>query len=223
MHLRSSAVTVLALVLAGSLGFASPAAAQQRPGPPPPPPPAAGQRPPPPPPPPPLDRVGVADKINRIRRALAQRSPADATEKEIFSEANICLQGAQKQFARNRVFAASRLARAAEALSHALDRLQPRDDAPAPPRPPGQDLRGHLIEVYFRVRQADYFLQQSHDAGAKPLAELAHRFYEQARQAFDKNQERRAEDYAEAAEDMVQALEFLAQSAVRATGLPILR
>jgi hypothetical protein len=145
------------------------------------------------------------------------------TEREIFSEANTCVQRAQKQLTHNQVFTASRLAGAGEALSRALDRLQHRDDAPAPPPPPVQDLRGHLIEVYFRVRQADYFSQQSHDKHAKPLAELARQFYELARQAFDRNQARQAEDYAEAAEDVVQALEFLAQSAVGVTGPPPLQ
>lgn len=187
-----------------------------------PPPPAPGQRSPPPRPPR-LDRARVADQINRIRHDLAQRSAVGATEKEILAEAKSCLQHAQKQLDRNQVFAASRLTGAAESLARALDLLQHRGDSPAPPPPPGQNLNEHLIQVYFRVRQVDYFLQQSHDSGAKPLAELARRFYEQARQAFDRNQARQAEDYAGAAEDMVQALEFLAQSAVRATSPPPLR
>lgn len=138
-------------------------------------------------------------------------------------QANSCLERAQKRLAQNQIFTASRMAGAAATLTRALDRLQHREDAPPPPLPPGHDLGEHLVQVYFRVRQADYFLQQSHDAGAKPLAELARRFYEQARQAFDKNQAKQAEDYAGAAEDMVQALEFLAQSTVRASGPPPLQ
>jgi hypothetical protein len=212
----SSGLGVLALALL--LGFASPSASQQRPGPPPPPPPVPGQRPPPPPPP--LDRAGITGQINRTQHNLAQQSPVGTTEEEIFSEANTCLQHAQKQLARNQVFTASRLAAAAAALSRALDGLQRREDPVAPPLPPRQDLRGRLIEVYFRVRQADYFSQESPDKNAKPLAELARRFYELARQAFDRNQARHAEYYAGAAEDLVQALEFLAQSAVGASGPP---
>jgi hypothetical protein len=217
---RSSGCGMLALALL--LGFGSLGLSQQPPGPPPPPP-GPGRRLPPPPPPFPLDRVGVANEIARTRSQLSQAPPADATETEIFSEAGWCLTRAQGQLARNQVFSASRLAGAGVALADVFDRLQHRVGPPGPPPPPEQDLSQHLIEVYFRVRQADYFSQQSHDAKTKPLAALARWFYEKARQAFDQHKPAQAEEYAGAAEDVVRALEFLAQSTVQTKGPPALR
>jgi hypothetical protein len=214
----SSRLGVLALALL--LGGACPTRARQQPGSPHPPPLPVPARHPPPPAPPPLDRTEVANQINRIHYQLAQGSQRGRTEKSILSEANACLERAQKQLARNQVFAASRLAEAAEELSHALDQLQRRGDPAEVTLPPRLDLHRHLIEVYFRVRQADYFYQQSRDKSAQTLAELARRFYQQARQAFDQQHPGPAMEYADAADDMVRALEFLAQSAVKANAPP---
>lgn len=165
-----SGVGIIVLGIAEIVSLASPAAAQ-RPGPPPPPPGPAGRRPPAPLPPPQiLDRVRVADQINRTRYGLARAQPTGNAEKEIFSEANACLKHAQEHLASAQLFPADRLAGAAGALADAMDRLQHRSDAPGPPLPPGKDIGGYLVQVYFRVRQADYFSQQSHDTGSNSNA-----------------------------------------------------
>lgn len=216
MSRRSLSCAVM--VLGVLLGLSSSATNQQPPEAPLPPP--MPRRHPPSPPSTPQDQAGVANQINRIQDRLAQYTPTGMAEKKIFAEACNCLQRARKQLSRNQIFTASRLAGAAEELSHALDRLQRRGDPAEATSPPCLDLHRHLIEVYFRVRQADYFYQQSRDKRAQTLAELARRFYQQARQAFDQQHPGPAIEYADAADDMVRALEFLAQSAVKANAPP---
>lgn len=74
-----------------------------------------------------------------------------------------------------------------------------------------RDLEG----AYFRVRQGNYFAQQSGDPHGKSYVRMAQRLYQQARAAYDAKRYRQARDLADAAREVIDALENLAQAAVR--------
>lgn len=72
-----------------------------------------------------------------------------------------------------------------------------------------------LEKAYFRVKQGDYFGRQSKDAHAKEYVRLAGRLYQQGRLAYDSGKYWRARRFAEAAREVIDGLESLAQAAVR--------
>jgi len=111
---------------------------------------------------------------------------------------------------------ADRTLAAAEALFHASDHLEHLKAPPGPPQPPAEDVSRHLAQVYFRTRQADYFLQEIHDSSASPLVSLARQYYQRAVQSYDRSDFRGADEYGKTAEELVKALEDLAQAATLA-------
>ena len=72
-----------------------------------------------------------------------------------------------------------------------------------------------LEQAYFRVRQGDYFARQSGEPQGKNYAQTAQRLYQQARAAYDGKEFRRARHLADAAREVIEGLENLAQAAVR--------
>jgi len=80
----------------------------------------------------------------------------------------------------------------------------------------GQERTARDLErTYFRVRQGDYFARQSGDSHADDYIRLAQRLYQQARAAYDIREFRRARSIADAAREVIEGLENLAQAAVR--------
>jgi hypothetical protein len=72
-----------------------------------------------------------------------------------------------------------------------------------------------LEQTYFRVTQGDYFARQSRDAHGNDFVRTAQRLYQQARAAYDAREYRRARHLADAAQEVIEGLENLAQAAVR--------
>jgi hypothetical protein len=72
-----------------------------------------------------------------------------------------------------------------------------------------------LEKVYFRVQQGEYFGEQSAETNAGDYVRLAQRLYQQGRSAYDGGRYWRARRYADAAREVVNGLEGLAQAAVR--------
>jgi hypothetical protein len=70
--------------------------------------------------------------------------------------------------------------------------------------------------VYFRTREADYFVQEIHDSSASPLVSLARQYYQRAVESYDRSDFRAADEYGKMAEELVRALESLAQAATLA-------
>jgi hypothetical protein len=77
-----------------------------------------------------------------------------------------------------------------------------------------------LETAYLRVRQGDYFGEQSGDAKAGEYVRLAQRLYQQGRSAYDRGRYWRARRFAEAAREVVGGLEGIAQAAVRIPEIP---
>lgn len=71
-----------------------------------------------------------------------------------------------------------------------------------------------LEKAYFRVKQGDYFGKQSGDPRARDYVRMAGRLYQHGRQAYDGGRFWRARRYADAAREVIDGLESLAQAAV---------
>ena len=113
-------------------------------------------------------------------------------------------------------YIADRTLAAAEALFHASDHLEHLKEPAGPPSPPAEEVSRHLAQVYFRTRQADCFLQEIHDNAALPLVTLARQYYQRAVQSYDRSDFRGADEYGKTSEELVKALENLAQAATLA-------
>lgn len=112
-------------------------------------------------------------------------------------------------------FKADRLTEAADSLVHVAEHQQhlaERKHGPRPPPPP--DLADHLARVYFRTKQADYFLRQSNDGRASELPKWARSFYQSAMADYERKDFARADENAKSSEEVVKALENIAQAAM---------
>ena len=72
-----------------------------------------------------------------------------------------------------------------------------------------------LERAYFRVRQGDYFARMSTEGDSKAYVKTAQALYQKGRGAYEMKQYRKARRLAEAAREVIDALEDLAQAAVR--------
>ena len=111
---------------------------------------------------------------------------------------------------KQRALAARWLASAA-ALQQAIDLSRRPPDRKSASTP--EQARTRVQSVYFRVQQADYFLETSGEPGAQPLADLARRWFQKSLQLLDSDPAG-SENYADATARVVAALESLAQANV---------
>ena len=72
-----------------------------------------------------------------------------------------------------------------------------------------------LERSYFRIKEGEYFARQSKENDAGDYVGTSKRLYQQARAAYDANHYWRSRRLAEAAREVIDALENLAQAAVR--------
>ncbi|HLJ15066.1 MAG TPA: hypothetical protein VKV15_11255 [Bryobacteraceae bacterium] len=63
------------------------------------------------------------------------------------------------------------------------------------------------------------FLQEIHDSSASPLVTLVRQYYQRAIQSYDRSDFRSADEYGKTAEELVRAVENLAQAATLARQL----
>lgn len=157
------------------------------------------------------------DRLDGLRRQLEYVRPADQERQTLLGHSGVYANKADQIWRTQQPFIADRTLAAAEALFHASDHLQhlanPPGFPPPPPPPPAEDVGRHLGQVYFRTREADFFLQEIHDNAASPLVSLARQYYQRAVQAYDRSDLRGADEYGKTAEELVKALENLAQAA----------
>lgn len=170
------------------------------------------QQPEPPAPPPPKP-LRIEDVSRKLARTRAVNQPA----KEALMEARQFLRSAKEAERKERAFVAGRYAAAADAMIRVAEHQQHLNVVRGPGRP---EVARHLERAYFRLQQANYFLAQSHDAGARSLPGLARGFYEEAVKAYDAGNYSAADEWAKCVEDTVAALENLAQSATPVPPLP---
>jgi hypothetical protein len=199
------------------------------------------QMPPPPPMdrPPARDERSFADRLADSRQKRDHTRAVDTTAQRALEYATVYLDRADKALKSGQPFVCGRLLSAADALRHvALLRERLHEPDPTPERdrhhgqdpvhdgdrPPGLDhfhdggdgppsSADALEWVYFRVQQADYFYEQSHDTEAKAFPKWARDFYQLAARDIDRRDLVAAEVNARCAEEVVRALENLAQAA----------
>ena len=175
----------------------------------------SAQRPPPPGPPgpPKPPGLGVRDHIADVRRKLKYVKPVNLTSERALNYSREFIDDADRALRAGQPFAADRLAEAADALLHIAEHQEHLREGAGPAGPPPPDaIKDHLQRVYFRTQQADYFLNQSHDARAVSFAKWTRDFYQLALRAYDHKDMLAADENAKCADEVVRALENLAQA-----------
>ena len=168
-----------------------------------------GPGPPPPPPHPPNFESRVAD----LKRRWAEQPAVNVSAQRALQYSRHYLARAENAYLLANRFAADRIAEAAEDLFRVALHQRELRTGGGPVVPPPERIQDHLQRVYFETQQADYFLQQSRDPDAAPLPAWSRGFYQLALRAVDRNDWVAADQNAKCAEDIVKALEHLAQSA----------
>jgi hypothetical protein len=146
-----------------------------------------------------------------VRRRIAQVKAADEVSRSVLGLARMYLaksEGAHQ----GTPFAAARYLAAADALAHAAEHRQHRVQKSEPEPPDAAEITRHLDRVYFRLQQADFFVKQSADANAAKIATYAQQYYQQALRASDNQNPRSADECAKTVDELMRALENLAQS-----------
>jgi hypothetical protein len=167
-----------------------------------------------PPRPPGPDPDRTARHLADIRQRVNETKPIDTTAERALEYSRSYLDRAQKALQSRQVFVADRLIGAADALNHIAEHQDHLRTGPGPKGLPSpQELSDHLHRVYFRIQQADYFLKQSGDAVAASFPKWARDFYQLAVRAYDHQDMLAADENAKCAEEVVKALENLAQAA----------
>jgi len=166
------------------------------------------------------DVARFEDRLQRLRWQFAQPEP-DPERRTLLSWSGSYANRAEQIWRAGQPYIADRTLAGAEALVHTSDhlehlRLEINKDPPGPPPPPAEAVSRHLADVYFRTREADYFLQEIHDSSASPLVPLARQYYQRAVESYDRSDFRAANEYGKMAEELVRALESLAQAATLA-------
>jgi hypothetical protein len=156
------------------------------------------------------------ERLERLRRQYSDPQPADEGRKVLLWHSSAYAGKADQIWRTAQPYIADRTLAAAEALFHASDHLEHLKGPAGPPPPPAEEVSRHLAQVYFRTRQADYFLQEIHDNAASPLVTLARQYYQRAVQSYDRSDFRGADEYGKTSEELVKALENLAQAATLA-------
>ncbi len=162
----------------------------------------------------------LTDRLNRLA------SRPDLSEEQLFLHARVSelLDRARQAPAGSYLF--DRLDSAIDDLLDASGRLQriktPDEDVEREDRESEAQRRTarDLERTYFRVQQGEYFGEQSGDPKAGEYVRLAQRLYQQGRSAYDGGTYWRARQLADAAREVIDGLEGLAQAAVRIPELP---
>ncbi len=159
-------------------------------------------------------REAINDLAEKLGRRVFAYPNLTAEQKWLHDEAASLLERAKQ--ARDRDYQFDRLARAADALLEASERiLEAREEEEDHDEDDREDTARDLERDYFRVQQSEYFAEQSREENAREYVTLARSLYQQARRTFDASQYDRSEKLGDAASYVVRALEYLAQAAVR--------
>jgi hypothetical protein len=172
--------------------------------------------------PPMRDGRSLADRLAEARQRRDHIRALETTAQRALEYSKVYLDRAGNALRSDQPFVCDRLLGAAEALvriAQLRDRLHEPDSAQDRGRPHGPEgdwqppPAGALDWVYFRVQQADFFYDQSHDTEAKAFPKWAKDFYQLAVRALDRGDSVASEANARCAEEVVRALESLAQAA----------
>ena len=172
-----------------------------------------GQRAEPPrPPQPPKPRLET--RLADLRRKLDTTKPVDVTAQRALQYSRDYWTKAETAERAGQSFRADRLVEAAEALLHVAEHQQHLRTGGGPKGPPSPpELQDRLQRVYFRTQQAEYFFDQSRSREAAAFPAWSRDFYQLASRAYERRDWVAADENAKCAEEVVKALENLAQAA----------
>ena len=174
-----------------------------------------------PPQPGPPDARRVAQHMADIRQKIERTPAVDTTARRALEYSRFYLQRAETSLRTQHLLAADRTVAAADALLHVAEHQQHLRTNGGPKGPPTlPEVRRHLERVYFQLQQADYFLAEAHNRKAEPFPKWARDFYQIAVKAAESGDAVAADENAKCAEEVVRALENLAQAAAENAGTP---
>jgi len=105
--------------------------------------------------------------------------------------------------------------------SEELQEMVDDDDSEEDSEPDARRRTARELEsAYFRVKQGDYFADQSKSPDAGAIVRTAQRLYQAARREFDEGRYWRARRLGDAARECIDGLESLAQAAVEVPDPP---
>ena len=173
------------------------------------------------PPPPPDGRPpDPANHIADIKRRVSSAKAVDLTAQRALDYSRGFLATAESALRSDQPFRADRLAAAADALLHVAEHQEHLRERGGPKGlPPPDAIQDQLQRVYFRTQQADYFFTLSHDPRARSFHQWARDFYQLAVRDSEGKDFIAADEKAKSSDDIVRALENLAQAA----GVPDLK
>ena len=152
-----------------------------------------------------------------MQRVRALTSRLELPPENVFLHEQISVMLERCRRAPAGAFLVERLHLAMLDLIDASERLLEARSAPAT-EDRSEDTR-HLMardleRTYFRIQQGDYFVRQFPGASGPQFARLARRVYQLARAAYDEREYARVRLLSQASQDVVMALERLAQAEV---------
>jgi len=157
-------------------------------------------------------RETLEELLSKLERRHRYPNPT-ADQVYLHEQAEILFQNTRA--AREDHYRFGRLARATDSLLEASERIKdaPRqkDDDEDAKREAAQGLQND----YFRLQQAEYYAAQINEQSAAEYVKLARRLYQQARREYDAGQYDMAETLGDSVSYVVNALEALAQAAIR--------
>jgi hypothetical protein len=155
-----------------------------------------------------------SDRLAEILRQAATTKAVDKTAQRALAYSRAFAESGEKQLGEGQWFAADRMAEAADALLRVAEHQQHLRTGGEPKGPPpSAPMQDQLQRTYFRIQQADYFLNQAHDSRAATFPKWSRDFYQLAVRAYERHDLVAAGENAKSAEDLVRALENLAQAA----------
>ena len=154
------------------------------------------------------------NRLREIRRKVDSTKAVDVTAQRALEYSRSFLTAAEKDFGMHREFLADRMGEAADALLHVAEHQQHLREIEGQKRILSADaIEDHLQRVYFRTQQADFFSQQTHNAQVAGFPKWSRDFYQLAVRAYERKDLVAADENGKSAEDIVKALESLAQAA----------
>jgi hypothetical protein len=175
----------------------------------------------PPPVPPPGGGAKVADRLARTEKEANLTKSADRTAQRALEYCLAFIKNGKRQIQAGQLFAADRTAEAAAAMLRVAEHQQHLRQPDGPRIPPPTDIHDHLQRVYFRIQQANFFLEQVRDPRVSEFPKWSHDFYQLAVRAYERQDFLAADENAKSADDIVKALESLAQAASNVPPRPL--
>ncbi len=167
-----------------------------------------------PPRPPQTPGLRFETRLADLRKKLDSAKPVDVTAQRALQYSRSYWEHADKAWRVGQSFRADRLAEAADALLHVAEHQEHLRTGGGPKGPPSpEELQNHLQRVYFRTQQAEYFFHQLQDHEAAALPAWSRDFYQLALRAYERRDWIAADENAKCADEIVRALESLAQAA----------